>query len=123
MLRRLLVAGAIAVVVTTAIAPGSGRGSSAAAAARGAQRIPAGLAAAIHDRLGAGTIRAGGTFSYQPPAFGYSVALSADGTTALVGGPGSIGEPGRLKSKGGAYIFHVSGAGPGRRPTLRPRRC
>jgi len=61
--RRLVVVSAIAVVVTTAFLPGSGLGSS-TAVARGARAIPAGLAAAIHARFGAGPIRASGTFSY-----------------------------------------------------------
>ena len=38
-------------------------------------------------------------------AFGYSVALSADGTTALVGAEGADG------GKGAVYVFHVSSAG------------
>jgi predicted secreted protein len=37
--------------------------------------------------------------------FGYSVAMSADGTTALVGAFGASA------SKGAAFVFHVSGAG------------
>jgi hypothetical protein len=105
--RRLVLASAIAVVMTAAFLPGSGVGSS-AAAVRGAQsRIPAGLADAIHARLGAGTIRsswASRDYS-EPPLLGLSVALSADGTTALVGAPDVD------NGKGEAYLFHVADAG------------
>jgi hypothetical protein len=105
--RRLVVASALAIVVTAAFLPGSGLGSS-LAAARGAQiGIPAGLADAIHARLGAGAIRSSlaSLVLAKPPLLGYSVAVSADQTTALVGAPGVN------KAKGAAYIFHVSGAG------------
>ena len=103
---RLLVASAIAVVVTAAFLPGPGLGSS-TAAVRGAQWIPAGLADAIHARLGAGAVRSSSATTAQvgPAHFGFSVALSADGTTALVGAPHVH------SSKGAAYIFHASDAG------------
>ena len=39
-------------------------------------------------------------------SFGYSVAMSSDGTTAL------IGSPGVSSSTGAAYVFHVSDEGP-----------
>jgi len=102
---RLAVTSAVAVVVTAAFLPGSGFGS-ATAAVRGAQRIPAGLAAAIHERFGAGSIRTGrAARALTGPTFGFSVALSADGTTALVGAPGDFAGP------GAAYVFHSSSAG------------
>jgi hypothetical protein len=104
---RFVVASATAVVVTGALLTGSELRSS-AAAVRTAKRIPAGLAAAIHARLGAGTSRsrsAKAALTQPPYALGESVAMSADGTTALVGAPG-----GRL-SRGAAYVFHVSDAG------------
>lgn len=105
MTRRFLVASAIAVVVAAAFLPGSGFGSS-ATVVRGAQNIPAGLAEAIHVRLGAGTIRLGSAARRAgDPDLGLGVSLSADGTTALVGAPGVAG------NKGAAYIFHASDAG------------
>ncbi len=105
MRRRLVVASAIAGVVTAALLFGSGVGSS-AAAARGTREIPAGLAAAIHARFGPGAIRTSSAASPVPgPVFGYAIALSADGTTALVGAAGVDG------GKGAAYVFHVSDAG------------
>jgi len=94
----------VAVVVTAALLPGSGVGS-ATAAVRGAQAIPAALAAAIHARLGAWTARSSSAAStVGDPYLGLSVALSANGTTALVGAPGVGG------NRGAAYIFHASGA-------------
>jgi hypothetical protein len=104
--RRLVVASAIAVVLTAAFLPSSGLGSS-AAAVRGAQWVPAGLANAIHARLGAGAIGSISAAHAQvgPAHFGFSVALSGDGTTALVGAPDV------RHSGGAAYIFHASGAG------------
>jgi hypothetical protein len=101
-MNRVIAASSIVVVVAlTALVPGSGLASSSAT------RLPAGLVAAIHARLGAGAIRsasaAGGTVG--DPYLGLAVSLSADGTTALVGAPGVAGE------KGAAYIFHTSDAG------------
>ncbi|HEY2354088.1 MAG TPA: PASTA domain-containing protein [Gaiellaceae bacterium] len=105
MQRRFMAVGAIAVVVTAALLTGSGARSS-AATVRGAQRIPAGLAAAIHTRLGAGAIRKSAGPNYRiDPWLGYTVALSADGTTAVVGAPRAHG------LWGAAYIFHASDAG------------
>ena len=104
--RRLVMASVIA-VVTAAFLPGSGFGSS-AAAARAAHAIPAGLAAAIHARFGAaGAIGSSSAPHGQrgPAHFGFSVALSADGTTALVGAPHVHG------GGGAAYVFHVSDGG------------
>ena len=102
MQRRLVVASAISVVVTAAFLPGSGVGSS-AAAVRGAREIPAGLAAAIHARFGAGAIRSSSAAaSTEPgPSLGETVSLSADGTTALVGAIDGW-------ERGGAYIFRVA---------------
>jgi len=103
--RRFVVASAIAVVVAAGFLPGSGLGSS-AAAVRGAQKIPVGLAAAIHARLGVGAIRSSSADSgLAGPYLGLAVSLSADGTTALVGAPGVAG------SRGAAYVFHASDAG------------
>jgi hypothetical protein len=104
--RRFAVASAIAVVATAAFLPGAGFGASAAAARAGQMKIPAGLADAIHARLGAGVIRTSAAArSTLDPHMGIGVALSADGTTALVGAPGVAG------FKGAAYIFHASDAG------------
>ncbi len=108
MTRRLAVATAV-VVSAAAFLTGSGVGSSAAAARR-AQEIPAGLAAAIHTRFGWAARVADG------PSLGYSVALSADGTTAIVGAP----DAGPLSTvfgtcchwrNGAAFVFHASSAG------------
>jgi len=53
-----------------------------------------------------GTIRSGSAASATiDPHLGLAVALSADGTTALVGAPGVAGD------RGAAYIFHASEAG------------
>ncbi|HEY2354082.1 MAG TPA: PASTA domain-containing protein [Gaiellaceae bacterium] len=105
MYRKLVAASAIAAVAAAACLTGSGVASS-AAAAREAQRIPAGLAAAIHTRFGAGAIRsARASRASAGPTLGFSVALSADGTTALVGAPGDF------KGPGAAFVFHSSSAG------------
>ena len=98
--RRLVLASAIAAVLAAAFLPGAGRGSS-AAPVRGAQRMPAGLAAAIHARLGTRAIGASSAAAAtaRPYDLGEGVALSADGTTALVG------------AERAAYVFHVSDAG------------
>ena len=45
----------------------------------------------------------------QPAEFGSSVALSADGTTALIGTPDVSGDGGA--SGGAAYVYHVSSEG------------
>ena len=104
--RRFVVASAIAVAVTVAFLPGSGLGSSGAAARGGHAGIPAALAAAIHARLGAGPIRSGAAArATSGPGFGYPVVLSADGTTALVSAYGAESD------KGAVYVFHVSDAG------------
>lgn len=103
--RRFVVASAIAVVVTAAFLPGSGFGSS-ARAVRETPKLPAGLTAAIHARLGAAAISSSSAESaFGDPELGFAVALSADGTTALVGAPGVGGD------KGAAYIFHAADAG------------
>jgi len=106
MTRRLVVASAIAGVVTAAFLPGSGFGSS-AAVMRDAQKIPAGLAAAIHARLGPRVIRSASAAASAAsgPDLGLAVSLSGDGTTALVGAPGVTG------GKGAAYIFQATDAG------------
>jgi hypothetical protein len=103
MQRRLVVASAIAVVVAAAFLTGSGVGSS-AVRVREAQRIPAGLAAAIHTRLGLGPIRLADSPTEQP-MLGFAVALSADGTTALVGAVGAH------NLNGCVYVYHVASAG------------
>jgi hypothetical protein len=104
MQRRLLMASVLALVVTAGFLPGSGFGS-AAARVSGAQAIPAGLAAAIHARLGGFAIRSSSAASSSgDPYLGQSVSLSADGTTALVGARGVGGT-------GAAYIFRASDAG------------
>jgi hypothetical protein len=103
MQRRLMVVSAIAVIGAALFLPGSGLGSS-AAFARGAHEIPAGLAAAIHERLGRASIRSADP-APEHPELGVDVALSADGTTALVGAPG-VGN-----GKGAVYVYHVASAG------------
>src|SRR5213595_3085344 len=103
---KFVLASAIAVVATAAILTGSGLGSS-GAAVLDTRGIPAGLADAIHARFGAGPITPGlaSRATTEGPYFGWSVALSADGTTALVGAPGVGG------NRGAAYVFHASDAG------------
>lgn len=102
--RRLVTAGAIAAVLAAAgFLTGSGVGSS-AVRARGVQEIPAGLADAIHARLGARPIRLASR-QVDHPQFGIRLAVSADGTTALVSAPGVAG------GSGAVYVFHVSAAG------------
>src|SRR4051812_7857560 len=100
---RLVLASAFAVVLTAALVPGSGLGAS-SAPVRGARWIPAGLADAVHARLGAGRIGSSSAATAQvgPANLGFSVALSADGATALVGAPHVHG------GVGAAYIFHAS---------------
>jgi hypothetical protein len=114
MRRGFIWASAAALAITAAFWHGSGLGSS-VAKARGAAAIPAGLAHAIHARLGAGALRS--TLSpgvappgrprccYPGPELGFSVSLSADGTTALVGAYNES------SGRGAAYVFHVSDAG------------
>jgi hypothetical protein len=102
MYRRFVTASAIAVVLAAALLTGSGVGSS-AVAAHGVQTIPAGLAAAIHARLGPGPGRLVPRTA-SPPYFGYRLALSSDGTTALVSAPGVANDSGAV------YVFHVSSA-------------
>ncbi len=106
MQQRLVKATAIAVVTAAVLLTGSGVGSS-VAATRDSGWIPAGLAGAIHARFGAGTIGSSSAARGQvgPAHFGFSVALSADGTTALVGAPHVH------RSGGAAYVFHASAAG------------
>jgi hypothetical protein len=103
---RFLVTSAFVVAAMAALLPASGLGSS-AAPGRAAAWLPAGLTHAIHARLGAGTIGSGAPSGAQagPANFGFSVALSADGTTALVGAPHV------RHDVGAAYIFHASDAG------------
>jgi hypothetical protein len=103
--RRFVMASAIAGVVTATFLPGSGFGSSLAGAPVGQMKIPAGLRAAIHARFGARAIRSSAAAQDLGTDLGISVALSADGTTALVGAPGVAGD------KGAAYIFHTADAG------------
>lgn len=114
MQRRFLMTSAIAVVLAAAFLPGSGLGSS--GNPRATRTIPAGLAAAIRARLGAGGARSPWAARVaEGPAFGVSVALSADGTTALVGVPdaGPLSTVFRASNwrNGEALIFHVSSAG------------
>jgi len=105
-MNRLIAASSIVLVIAvTALLPGPGIAST----ARGAwmHEVPAGLAGAIHARLGAGTIWSSSVQQAQvgPANLGFSVALSADGTTALVGAPHVH------HNEGAAYIFHASDAG------------
>lgn len=103
--RRFFGACAIAAAVTLAFLPGSGFGSSATGARIAQMKLPAGLAAAIHARFGARAIRSSSAAPDLGTDLGISVALSADGTTALVGAPGVAGD------EGAAYIFHTADAG------------
>jgi hypothetical protein len=103
--RRFLGTSAIAAVVTAVFLTGSGVGAS-AVASRGAQaKIPAALAAAIHARFGFTPTRSAKDSPTEHPDMGGSVAMSADGTTALVTAPGAG------NGKGAAYIYHVANAG------------
>ncbi len=103
MQRRFVMASAIAVVLTAAFLPGSGFGSS-AASARGVRAVPDGLVSAIHARFGDARIRLVSAPPAQPE-MGLRVALSADGTTALVAAPGVDGESGAV------YVYHAASAG------------
>ncbi len=104
MLRRFVTASAIACGLTAALLTGSSGAST--VPLRGAHALPAGLAATIRARLGVGASASGcATAPFDQPALGTSVAISADGTTAIVGAPG-IDE-----DCGTAYVFHVSGVG------------
>jgi hypothetical protein len=67
--------------------------------------VPAGLAGAIHARLGAGPIRLAPSTGNPQSQLGWTVALSADGTTALVGAEGV------RHGWGAVYVYHVSSAG------------
>lgn len=104
---RILMASGIAAVFTAALLPGSGVGS-ARPASLSPLAIPSGLASAIHARFGATPIRnspeRGARFSFGPQ-LGITVAISADGTTAVVGAVGTG------KKYGAAYVYHVSDAG------------
>ena len=72
-----------------------------------------------------------GSGAAGPAQQGYSVALSADGNTAIVGGPSTTLPPGRRGSSSAAAMSGPAGqqAGRhrrglwGRRPRLRPSRC
>ena len=103
MQRRFVMAGVIAVVMTATFLPGSGLGSTAAVGS-GPQSTPAGLASAIDARLGAAPIGSVPAAT-EHPELGVDVAVSADGTTALVGAPG-VGS-----GKGAVYVYHVASAG------------
>jgi hypothetical protein len=106
-MRRLMTLSAIALVLAAAFLTGSGGaglGSSAAAPVRAGERaIPAGLTDAIQARFGARRIAAQAKWPGHPN-FGLEVALSADGTTALVAAPGDA-----LKSE--VYVYHAASAG------------
>lgn len=102
MLRRLVMASAIGVVLTAVFLSGAGIGSS-AAMARGHHEIPAGLAAAIHARFGPRPLRLADSPT-EHPQLGEVVAMSADGTTALVSADGAG------NGKGAVYIYHVADA-------------
>ena len=101
-MRRLVATGATAVVVAAALLSGAGAGASATAAPE-THWIPAGLAAAIHARLGAAPIRLASSGWRDHPQLGTTVALSADGTTALVSAHGVGNE------RGAVYIYRSSG--------------
>lgn len=98
---------------------------SAAGAATTRGGLPAGLAQAIHGRLGAGPLRlnaaSGGWATTTTPEttitnaiqsgadLGLAVAVSADGRTALVGAPGGANP--WPKITGLAYVFHSDSPG------------
>lgn len=79
--------------------------------------VPSGLAGAIHAALGSGPITPTWSTTSSPAAtltnssgsstdeLGFSVAISSDGTTAVVGAPAVN------SSEGAAYVFHASSAG------------
>jgi hypothetical protein len=101
--RRLTLVSVVAVVVAVFL-PGSGFGSS-AVTVRGARGIPAPLAAAIHARFGAAPVMSASSGATEHPQLGWDVALSSDGTTALVSAIGAGNQ------KGATYIYHVASAG------------
>jgi hypothetical protein len=102
-MRRWFVVACVGAAVAGMFVPGSGLGSS-SVRKPAARQVPAALALAIHARFGVGPIRMADSPT-EHPMLGYSVALSADGTTALVGATGV----GNLR--GAAYIYHVADAG------------
>jgi hypothetical protein len=98
-MKRVIAVSSIVVVVSiTALLPGPGLASS---VGRG---IPAGLAAAIHARFGPAPLRLADSPT-EHPQLGGAVAMSADGTTALVSADGAG------NGKGAVYIYHVADAG------------
>lgn len=103
-MQRTLVLASLIAVISVAM-PGSGLGSS--AQVRGSGWMPAGLANAIHARLGAGAVgrKSGNKAQAGPAHLGFAVAVSADGTTALVGAVDA------QHHRGGAFIFRASSAG------------
>lgn len=104
--RRFLMTCALVALATAAFLPGAGVGSRTTAMRGRRAVIPAGLADAIRAHLGTAAMRSSSAASsVGDPYVGDSVALSADGTTALVGAPGVAG------LRGAAYIFHASDAG------------
>ena len=91
-------------VVVVAVGLGVILSTGSGVAAPAARSIPRGLMRAIRSRLGDGPIgfaarRVGN------PEFGLRVALSADGTTALVSAPGLAND------KGAAFVYHAADAG------------
>jgi hypothetical protein len=102
--RRFVVASAIVAVVTAAFVPSAGFGSSAAVLRSAHRAVPARLAHALDARFGARKTQSTDSPT-EHPGLGYAVAMSADGTTALVGAPGA------LKGKGAVYVYHVADAG------------
>ncbi len=100
---RWLVSASVVAAVVGAFLPGAGLGSS-AIRSRGPHEIPAGLAAAIHSRFGLGRIRLSDSPT-EHPSLGFAVALSADGTTALVSAPLAH------NVNGAVFVYHVASAG------------
>ncbi len=109
----------VAAVASLALALAGASGASARTA------LPSGLAQAIHSRLGAGPIRLNGApiwaTTSTPVAglsnhggigdgFGATAAIAADGTTAIVGAPGTENNA-LISPYGTAYIFHTTSPG------------
>jgi PASTA domain/FG-GAP repeat len=99
-MRRWFVMASVVACVVAAFLPGSGLGSSTSRTAH-AREIPAGLAAALHAKFGPRPLRLADSPT-EHPFLGGAVALSADGTTALVSATGA----GNLN--GAVYVYHVT---------------
>jgi hypothetical protein len=106
MKRLFMVVAVLAVVATAAAMPGSGMGSARIAPRSVHGEAAFGLARAAAPRLDAATRKAAAGFKFVDfPEFGGRIAVSADGTTALVSATGVHA------GRGAVYVYHASGAG------------